>query len=148
VLCYLGRLHSRLRVSLQGATITRTESGGHERRSGSTTIYKICENTLWREAERVGMFHGADIDARDGFIHFSTADQVQETAAKHFAGIGDLMLIAVATAAIEDALKWEASRSGDLFPHLYEALPLTAVLWAKPLPLGGDRRHVFPELAA
>ena len=96
----------------------------------------------------MGLFHGAEIDARDGFIHFSTADQVQETAAKHFAEIDDLMLIAVATATIEDALKWEASRGGDLFPHLYEALPLTAVLWAKPLPLGGDRRHVFPELAA
>ena len=112
-----------------------------------TTIYKICENALWREAERAGLFRGAPVDARDGFIHFSTAAQVRETAARHFAGAADLMLIAVETAALGGALRWEVSRGGDLFPHLYGPLPLAAVLWAKPLPLGGDRRHVFPELA-
>ena len=113
-----------------------------------TTIYKICENALWREAERAGLFRGAPVDARDGFIHFSTAAQVRETAARHFAGAADLMLIAVEAAALGGALRWEVSRGGDLFPHLYGPLPLAAVLWAKPLPLGGDRRHVFPELAA
>ena len=112
-----------------------------------TTIYKICENALWREAERAGLFRGAPVDARDGFIHFSTAAQVRETAARHFAGAADLMLIAVETAALGGALRWEVSRGGDLFPHLYGPLPLAAVLWAKPLPLGGDRQHVFPELA-
>ena len=112
-----------------------------------TTIYKICENALWREAERAGLFRGAPVDARDGFIHFSTASQVRETAARHFAGAADLMLIAVETAALGGALRWEVSRGGDLFPHLYGPLPLAAVLWAKPLPLGSDRRHVFPELA-
>jgi uncharacterized protein (DUF952 family) len=112
-----------------------------------TTIYKICENALWREAERAGLFRGAPVDARDGFIHFSTAAQVRETAARHFAGAADLMLIAVETAAVGGALRWEVSRGGDLFPHLYGPLPLAAVLWAKPLPLGSDRRHVFPELA-
>lgn len=112
-----------------------------------TTIYKICENALWREAERAGLFRGAPVDARDGFIHFSTAAQVRETAARHFAGAADLMLIAVETAALGGALRWEVSRGGDLFPHLYGPLPLAAVLWAKPLPLGSDRRHVFPELA-
>ena len=113
-----------------------------------TTIYKICENALWREAERAGLFRGAPVDARDGFIHFSTAAQVRETAARHFAGAADLMLIAVEAAALGGALRWEVSRGGDLFPHLYGPLPLAAVLWAKPLPLGGGRRHVFPELAA
>ena len=112
-----------------------------------TTIYKICENALWREAERAGLFRGAPVDARDGFIHFSTAAQVRETAARHFAGAADLMLIAVETAALGGALRWEVSRGGDLFPHLYGPVPLAAVLWAKPLPLGSDRRHVFPELA-
>jgi len=112
-----------------------------------TTIYKICESALWREAERAGMLRGAPVDLRDGFIHFSTADQVRETAAKHFGGAADLMLVAVDAGAVESALKWEVSRGGDLFPHLYGALPLSAVLWARPLPLGNDRRHVFPELA-
>jgi uncharacterized protein (DUF952 family) len=85
---------------------------------------------------------------RDGFIHFSTAAQVRDTAAKYFAGTGDLMLIAVDADALGGALKWEVSRGGDLFPHLYGALPLTAVIWAKPLATGADRRHVFPELMA
>jgi uncharacterized protein (DUF952 family) len=111
-----------------------------------TTIYKICEQALWRQAEQVGTFDGAPVDARDGFIHFSTAAQVRETAARHFAGAGDLLLVAVAADALAGALKWEVSRGGDLFPHLYGPLPLAAVLWAKPLPLGADRRHVFPEL--
>jgi uncharacterized protein (DUF952 family) len=110
-------------------------------------VYKICEVALWREAERVGTFRGAAVDVRDGFIHFSTAGQVRETAAKHFAGVANLMLIAVDAAALGTALKWEPSRGGDLFPHLYGPLPMAAVLWAKPLPLGPDRRHVFPELA-
>jgi uncharacterized protein (DUF952 family) len=113
-----------------------------------TTIYKICETALWREAEGAGIFRGAAIDARDGFIHFSTSAQVRETAAKHFAGATDLMLIAIDARPLGDALKWEVSRGGDLFPHLYGALPLAAVLWTKPLPLGPDRQHVFPELTA
>ena len=110
------------------------------------TIYKICEEQLWREAERVGTFCGASVDARDGFIHFSTAAQVRETAARHFEGADGLLLVAVSADALAGALKWEVSRGGDLFPHLYGVLPLAAVLWAKPLPLGTDRRHVFPEL--
>ena len=112
-----------------------------------TTIYKICENVLWLEAERAGVFAGAPVDARDGFIHFSTADQASETAAKHFTGASDLTLVAVDADALGGALKWEVSRGGDLFPHLYGTLPLAAVLWAKPLPLDSDQRHVFPELA-
>jgi uncharacterized protein (DUF952 family) len=112
----------------------------------SRTIYKICERALWEAAERSGVLASAGVDARDGFIHFSTAAQVRDTAAKHFAGAADLTLIAVDADAFDGALKWEVSRGGDLFPHLYGALALTAVIWAKPLPLGADRRHVFPEL--
>ena len=112
-----------------------------------TTIYKICDIALWRAAERAGVFEGAEVDVRDGFIHFSSAKQVAETAAKHFAGATDLMLVAIDADALGDALKWELSRGGDLFPHLYGTLPLSAVLWAKPLPLGAARRPVFPELA-
>ncbi len=111
-----------------------------------TIVYKICEEVLWREAERAGVFRGAPVDARDGFIHFSTAAQVRETAARHFDGAGGLLLVAVSADALAGALKWEVSRGGDLFPHLYGTLPLGAVLWTKPLPLGADRRHVFPEL--
>jgi len=110
------------------------------------TLYKICESALWREAERERVFGGAPIDVHDGYIHFSTAEQAAETAAKHFAGADNLMLIAVDAAALGPALKWEASRGGALFPHLYGALPLDAVLWARPLRLGTDGRHVFPEL--
>ena len=120
---------------------------GLERGGGAvpTTIYKICETALWRAAERERVFAGAPIDLRDGFIHFSTAGQAVETADKHFAGADDLLLIAVDADALAPALKWEVSRGGALFPHLYGALPLTAVLWAWPLPLGPDGRHVFPE---
>jgi uncharacterized protein (DUF952 family) len=110
-------------------------------------VYKICRAGEWREAERAGAFRGAAIDLTDGYIHFSTSEQATETAARHFAGIGDLVLVAVATAALGPALKWEPSRGGALFPHLYGVLTLDAVLWVKPLPLGGDGRHMFPELA-
>jgi uncharacterized protein (DUF952 family) len=112
-----------------------------------TTIYKICSAELWRDARRAGLFRGAPLDLRDGFIHFSSAAQVAETAARHFAGATDQVLVAVDGALLGEALKWEPSRGGDLFPHLYAALTLDAVQWAKPLPLGADGRHVFPELA-
>src|SRR5262245_60344857 len=109
-------------------------------------VYKICDRALWAAAERAGSFRGAPVDARDGFIHFSTPEQVAETAEKHFAGADDLVLIAVDATALGAALRWEPSRGGALFPHLYSVLPLTAVRWVKPLPLGADGRHVFPEL--
>jgi uncharacterized protein (DUF952 family) len=107
-------------------------------------IYKICPRALWREAEAAGRFTGAPVDRQDGFIHFSTAAQVAETAARHFAGQSDLLLIAVAAEALGDGLRYEPSRGGDLFPHLYGALPLDAVRSVEPLPLGADGRHVFP----
>jgi uncharacterized protein (DUF952 family) len=112
----------------------------------SKTIYKICDVAAWRAAERAGEFAGASIDLTDGYIHFSAADQVEETASKYFAGQRDLVLVAVDADVLGLALKWEPSRGGALFPHLYGTLPLTAVRWTKPLPLGPDGRHVFPEL--
>ena len=113
-----------------------------------TMIYKICPETLWREAEGAGRFDGAPVDHADGFIHFSTADQAVETAARHFAGLDGLLLIAVDAAVLGPALKYEVSRGGALFPHLYAPLPLSAVKWAKPLPLGADGRHAFPVMDA
>ena len=107
---------------------------------------KICGQAAWRAAESGGAFRGSEADARDGFIHFSTAAQVAETAAKHFAGQTDLLLIAVDVDALGQSLVWEHSRGGDLFPHLYAALPLAAVRWTRPLAHGADGRHVFPEL--
>ncbi len=111
------------------------------------TIYKICPNALWREAEAKGVFTGALIDLADGFIHFSTTSQAVETARRHFAGQGDLLLIAIDAEQLGAALKYEVSRGGDLFPHLYAPLELSAVRWVKPLPLGTDG-HVFPDFDA
>ncbi len=111
-------------------------------------IFKICPAGLWREAEASGAFRGAPVDLADGYIHFSTAEQARETAAKHFAGMTDLLLIATDEAALGPALRWEPSRGGALFPHLYGPLPLSAVAWVKPLPLGADGAHDFPEMSA
>jgi uncharacterized protein (DUF952 family) len=111
-------------------------------------IYKICPATLWRQALAEGRFTGAPIDVQDGYLHFSTAAQVRETAARHFAGQDGLMLIAIDESKLGRDLRYEASRGGDLFPHLYAPLLLSAVLWAEPLPLGPDNLHVFPDLAS
>jgi len=109
-----------------------------------TVLYKICPVSLWRQAERAGVFRGSEIDRRDGFIHFSTAAQVADTAAKHFAGQGDLVLVRVDSARLGSRLKWEPSRGGMLFPHLYGELDLTMILKVEPLPLGPDGQHIFP----
>ncbi len=108
------------------------------------TIYKIVPRELWQTARQAGVFRGAAIDLKDGYIHFSTGSQAVETARLHFAGQADLLLVAVDATAFGDALKWEPSRGGDLFPHLFADLPLDAVLWEKPLPLGANGAHVFP----
>jgi uncharacterized protein (DUF952 family) len=108
------------------------------------TIYKIVPHELWHEARVTGVFRGAPIDLKDGYIHFSTAAQAVETARLHFAGQADLLLVAVDAKVFGDALKWETSRGGALFPHLFADLPLDAVLWEKRLPLGADGAHVFP----
>ncbi|MCJ2084909.1 DUF952 domain-containing protein [Methylobacterium sp. E-005] len=107
-------------------------------------IYKICPRPLWREAEAAGQFTGAPIDRQDGFIHFSTAAQAAETAARHFAGQDNLLLIAIDAEALGDALRYEPSRGGDLFPHLYGPLSLDAVTSVDALPLGADGRHILP----
>ncbi|MCX7302918.1 MAG: DUF952 domain-containing protein [Hyphomicrobiales bacterium] len=108
------------------------------------TIYKICTETAWRDAERAGRFDGAPIDLADGYIHFSTGEQVKETAAKHFAGQRDLLLAAFDAEALGGALRWEASRGGALFPHLYATVDPSTALWVKPLTLGTDGSHIFP----
>lgn len=108
-----------------------------------TIVYKIVPAPLWRESERAGTFHGSPADVRDGFIHLSRAEQISGTAARHFAGAADLLLVAVREESLD--IRWEPSRGGDLFPHLYGALPLTSVAWRRALPLI-DGVHVLPDL--
>jgi len=107
----------------------------------SMLIYKICPAALWRAAEAAGQLDGAPIDLADGYIHFSTAGQVQETADKHFAGQDDLLLIAAETDALGEALEWEPSRGNALFPHLYRPLQVKEAVWVRPMPLGADGTH-------
>lgn len=110
-------------------------------------IYKILTQALWAQACKSGQLRGAPVDLADGYIHFSTREQLAETAAKHFAGQHDLRLLAIETDRLPDAaaLKWEPSRGGALFPHLYGALPISAVVSNWPLPWAGDQ-HRFPQL--
>ena len=111
-------------------------------------VYKIVAAEEWTKAEAAGVFEGAAIDRANGFIHFSTAEQAPETAAKWFAGRDGLTLAAIDAEALGADLRWEPSRGGALFPHLYAALPMSAVVWSRPLPLGSDGRHVFGSLEA
>lgn len=107
-------------------------------------IYKIFRDDEWRAFEAAGETDGAPVDLADGYIHFSTAAQATETAAKHFAGAEGLWLLAFEADQMGDALRWEPSRGGALFPHLYRRLTLSEMLWAKPLPLV-DGTHRFPK---
>jgi uncharacterized protein (DUF952 family) len=109
-------------------------------------VFKIVATEEWTKAQAAGVFAGASVDRADGFIHFSTAEQAPETAAKWFAGRGDLTLAAIDADALGKDLRWEPSRGGALFPHLYAPLPMSAVVWARPLPLGSDGAHVFGTL--
>jgi uncharacterized protein (DUF952 family) len=111
-------------------------------------IYKICPASAWREAERQGVYRGSADDIRDGFIHFSTASQVAETARKHFLGRSGLFLIAVDADMLGDALRWEASRNDELFPHLYGELDLGAVTGVKDMHARSDGSHDIPELTS
>ena len=113
-----------------------------------SSIYKICAASAWREAERQGVYRGSRDDARDGFIHFSTACQVAETARKHFFGQTGLFLVAVDADALGEALRWEPSRNDELFPHLYGDLDLGAVTAIHDLRARADGSHVVPELAS
>ncbi|PZU93980.1 MAG: DUF952 domain-containing protein [Chelatococcus sp.] len=108
-------------------------------------IYKICPEALWREAETAGRFTGAPVDIADGYIHFSTGPQLRETARRHFQGQDGLLLIAVDDARLGAALRYEPSRGGDLFPHLYGVLDPKAVRWIAPLPAAADGTHLIPE---
>ena len=108
-------------------------------------IYHICRRDEWVSAEKTGSYAGSSQDLADGFIHFSTASQVRASAAKHRAGQTDLMLLSVDPDSLSDALKWEPSRGGQLFPHLYGDLPLSAVRRVDPLELDADGVHQFPE---
>lgn len=107
-------------------------------------IYKILTADQWADLQTMGETQGAPIDISDGFVHFSTAAQVAETAEKHFAGQENLQLLALEADDLGHVLKWDISRGGDLFPHLYANLRLRDVLWCKPLPFKNNR-HQFPE---
>ena len=105
-------------------------------------IYKIFRQDEYRTLVDKGITDGAPVDLSDGYIHFSTAEQVAVTAARHFAGEDDLKLLAVDSDALGDDLKWEPSRGGDLFPHLYRPLATSDVVWVEDLPLV-DGKHRF-----
>lgn len=108
-------------------------------------IFKIVGREEWSAACRAGVYRGSADDARDGFIHFSAASQVAATAARHFRGVADLVLVAFDEASLGEALKWEPSRGGELFPHLYAPLPTACALWTRPLPLAEDGVPRVPE---
>ncbi len=108
-------------------------------------IYKICPLPLWAEAKSAGVFAGSPDDVADGYIHFSTHDQLPQTAARHFSGQENLLLLTVAAHALDiHALRWEPSRDGQLFPHLYGPLPLAAVVEVAPIAVGEDGVHILP----
>lgn len=109
-------------------------------------IYKIVPRSLWRQAETQGRFDGAAIDLADGFIHFSTAGQLAETAAKHFAGQQDLLIVAIDEAQLGDRLVYEVSRGGALFPHLYGPLPTADAAFIRPLPTQADGAFDFSTI--
>ena len=107
-------------------------------------IYKIFRADEWATLQEHGASDGAPIDISDGFVHFSTDEQVAETASKYFAGVEGLVLLACSVDGMGDDLKWEVSRGGDLFPHLYRQIRMTDVVWSRPLPCNGQTHH-FPE---
>lgn len=109
-------------------------------------LYRLLSAADWRAAVLDGVYRGAPHDLADGFIHLSTADQVEETAALHYAGVEDLMVLTVDSARVDGEVKWEPSRGGQLFPHVYGTIPLEAVLGAEPV--GRDRggAFTFPHL--
>lgn len=108
-------------------------------------IFKICTRAEWAGATATGVYGGSALDHHDGFIHLSAPAQVRETAARHFAGQSDLVLVALGESALAN-LKWEPSRGGALFPHVYGTIPASAAAWVKDLPLV-DGTHVFPDEA-
>ncbi len=108
-------------------------------------IYKICTREAWATALSDGQLTGSGDDLRDGYIHLSTARQLAGTLSKHFRGQADLVILAIREESVSQALKWEPSRGGDLFPHLYGQLEIKAVAGIHPLSLGPNGEHVLPE---
>lgn len=108
-------------------------------------IYKIVTADVWHAALQGGVLEGMPVDLNDGYIHFSTAEQLRETARKHFSGQADIVLLAVDTDRLDEALKWEPSRGGALFPHFYAPLAVDLVELVCPLPLTNDGQHLLPE---
>ncbi|HEX4295397.1 MAG TPA: DUF952 domain-containing protein [Rhizomicrobium sp.] len=107
-------------------------------------IFKICPNAEWKAAEAAGIHRGSDKDREDGFLHFSTAEQLMGTLARHYADANDLVLVAVDATALGSALKYEPSRDGQMFPHLYGDLPPAAVRWVRPIARGRQGSFVLP----
>ena len=114
--------------------------------SDASLIFKIVDTAEWRDARSRGAYGGSPVDRQDGFIHFSTADQVQATAEKWFAGRLGLLLVAVDATTLGAELRWETSRGGGLFPHLYANLPMSAVVWERDLMLDDAGRFQFGPL--
>lgn len=112
------------------------------------TVLKILTARAWKQARTTGYYAGSAVDLADGFIHLSTARQIDETAAKHFRGQRGLLAVAFCAADLADKLKWEVSRGGDLFPHYYGALPAGLALWAEPAPLNEAGIPIVPEKAS
>jgi uncharacterized protein (DUF952 family) len=112
----------------------------------SRMIYHMCPEAAWQRGIAEGEYRGTDDDQRDGFIHFSTAAQIAESARRHRAGQAGLVLVAVDVVQLGDRVRWEESRSGDLFPHVYGPLFPSDVTRIEPLPLGPDGLHIFPPL--
>ena len=106
-------------------------------------VYKVCDNGLWNTAKRACRFIGAEIDLQDGYIQFSTASQLGDTLARHFAGRSDLILLKIEIKQLD--IIWEIGRDGDLFPHLYDHLPLNSVVGEYQLGVSADGGHIVPE---
>jgi uncharacterized protein (DUF952 family) len=108
-------------------------------------VFKILRAVEWDEARRLGAFEGSADDLRDGFIHLSDRRQIEGSLARHFAGVRELVLVALDPRRLGDALRWEPSRGGALFPHLYGRLPCDAALWAEPVETSETGGHILPE---
>ena len=106
-------------------------------------IYKVCDSGLWEDAKQAGKFIGAGNDLQDGYIHFSTAGQLRDTLLRHFAGRNNLVLLKIEISQLD--IIWENARNGDLFPHLYDHLPLNSVVAEHHLHLSADGDHIVPE---
>ena len=106
-------------------------------------IYKVCDSDVWQVARQTGTFIGAEIDLQDGYIHFSTASQLLDTLARHFAGRDGLVLLKIETSQLD--IVWETARNGDVFPHLYAHLPLDSVVAEYQLEVSADGDHILPE---